>query len=256
MPGTHLFLPRREASFQVVLLESQKGTVMDTQKLVLVIDDDAGFLGAVSELLRLEGYTVFTASDCTAGWGILAEQKPEVLILDWNLPGTDGISLLRRMRSSPAPKKPYTIMVTARSDSSDVVRGIHEGADDYLRKPFDNTELVARIEVGFRTRALELQLAEQTRKTAVLEMAGAVAHEIGNPLTAAKLLHVRMSRHVEAQQNPELARELSSLGAELQRIEALVRKVQSLDHVRSVPYAGDLRIVDIHGDKPDPSSGV
>ncbi len=220
---------------------------MEMQKTVLVIDDDTSFLGAVTELLKLEGYTVSAAADGTAGWNMLAQGTPEVLILDWNLPGTDGISLLRRMRSSLANNMPYTIMVTARSESADVVRGIHEGADDYLPKPFLNSELLARIEVGFRTRALERELAEQIRNSAVLEMAGAVAHEIGNPLAAAKLLHARVSRHAEIGQNPELARELDALGGELQRIETLVRKVQSIGRVRSVPYAGDLRIVDIHG---------
>jgi len=226
---------------------------MDQQNTVLVIDDDLGFQGAVAELLRMEGYLVQTASDCSTGWNLITEKKPVVLVLDWNMPGSDGISLLRRMRSSPDPNHPYTIMVTARSDSEDVVRGIREGADDYLRKPFDNAELIARVGVGVRTRALERQLAEQIRKTTVLEMAGAVAHEIGNPLAAAKLLQLRIAQHHDVAGCPELGRELDLLSEELRRIEELVRKAQSIKTIRSVPYAGDLRIVDLHGgEKPAP----
>jgi DNA-binding response OmpR family regulator len=220
---------------------------MDQQKTVLVIDDDLAFQTAVAELLRLEGYLVLTASDCAGGWDVISEQKPEVLVLDWNMPGSDGISLLRRMRSSPDPNHPYTIMVTARSDSADVVRGIREGADDYLRKPFDNAELIARVGVGVRTRELERQLAEQTRKTTVLEMAGAVAHEIGNPLAAAKLLHLRISQNTQVAGSTDLAREVGLLSEELQRIENLVRRAQAIGDVRSVPYAGDLKIVDLRG---------
>jgi len=223
---------------------------MEQQGSILVIDDDPDFLTGMVALLRSEGYTVFTAPDCATAWEVLVEQKPEVLILDWNLPGSDGLSLLRQMRTSPDHKHRYTIMVTARSGRGDLVRGIHEGADDYLTKPFDNAELVARIGVGFRTRRLERELADQIRKTTVLEMAGTIAHEIGNPLAAAKLLQQRVASRIDPGNNPELARELSALGAELHRIEDLVRKAQSLSRVHSKPYAADLRIIDIHEDPP------
>lgn len=223
---------------------------MDQQGSILVIDDDPDFLTGMVALLRAEGYTVFTAQDCVAAWDALVQQKPEVLILDWNLPGSDGLSLLRQMRSSPDHKNRYTIMVTARSGRGDLVRGIHEGADDYLTKPFDNAELIARIGVGFRTRRLERELAEQIRKATVLEMAGTVAHEIGNPLAAAKLLQQRIAMRIDPGNAPELARELTALGAELQRIEGLVRKAQSLSRVRSKPYAADLQIIDLHEESP------
>lgn len=222
------------------------GTTMDHPKTVLAIDDDAGFLVAVAELLKAEQYLVWTASDPAEGWNLLERQKPGVVILDWNMPGADGISFLRRIRSSPGLRDLYTIMVTARSDSADVLRGIREGADDYLPKPFDNAELIARIEVGFRTRALQDELAEQIRKATMLEMAGAVAHEIGNPLAGATLLHLRIAQYAEVTGNPELARDVAALQGELQRIEALVRKAQSLNVVKTLPYADALRIVDLH----------
>jgi|WetSurMetagenome_2_1015567.scaffolds.fasta_scaffold31985_2 DNA-binding response OmpR family regulator len=225
---------------------------MEQQGSILVIDDDPDFLTGMVALLRAEGYTVFTAPECTAAWDVLGEKKPEVLILDWNLPGTDGLSLLRQMRASEDHKHRYTIMVTARSGRGDLVRGIHEGADDYLTKPFDNEELIARIGVGFRTRRLERELAEQIRKATVLEMAGTVAHEIGNPLAAAKLLQERIASRLSSGDMGELRRELTALGVELQRIEALVRKAQSLTRVHSKPYAADLRIIDIHEEPPPP----
>jgi DNA-binding response OmpR family regulator len=221
---------------------------MEHPKTLLVVDDDLDFLTGMVVLFRGEGYSVYTANDCAAAWQMMEEKQPEVLVLDWNLPGADGLSLLRRMRSSPAHKNRYVVMVSARGDRGDLVRGIHEGADDYLRKPFDNAELVARVEVGFRTRSLERELAEQMRKTTVLEMAGTVAHEIGNPLAAAKLLQQRLAQHAEVMENEALAHEVSALGAELQRIEALVRKAQSLNSVTSKPYADSLRIIDLHND--------
>ncbi len=219
---------------------------MEEQQSILVVDDDPDFLTGVVALLRAEGHAVFTATNCTKAWDVMVAQGPEVLILDWNLPGSDGISLLRRMRSSPEHKNRYTIMVTARSGRADIVRGIREGADDYLTKPFDNAELVARIGVGFRTRALERELAEQIRKTTVLEMAGAVAHEIGNPLAAAKLLQEHSLLLANRENLPELVRDLAAMGSELLRIESLIRKAQSLTRVNSKSYAADLHIIDIH----------
>jgi DNA-binding response OmpR family regulator len=219
---------------------------MEAARSVLVVDDDPDFLTGMRFLLKGEGYAVHTANDATAAWKVLEEVKPGVLVLDWNMPGTDGLGLLHQMRSSAAHKNCYVVMVSARGSGGDLVRGIHEGADDYLKKPFDNTELVARVEVGFRTRALERDLAEQIRKTTVLEMAGAVAHEIGNPLSGAKLLQQRLARRPEVANNPELAEEVAFLGAELQRIEALVRKAQSLSDVTSRSYANHLKIIDLN----------
>jgi DNA-binding response OmpR family regulator len=223
---------------------------MEKSQTLLVVDDDIDFLNGMSVLLLGEGYSVHTAADYEAAWKIIQETKPEVLVLDWNLPGTDGLGLLRQLRATDEHRNRYVIMVSARGSRSDLVQGIHEGADDYLRKPFDNDELVARVEVGFRTRALERELTEQIRKTTVLEMAGTVAHEIGNPLFAAKLLQHRLSQHAEVMENAALSHEVSALGTELQRIESLVRKAQSLSRVVSKPYAGDLRIIDLRGDAP------
>jgi DNA-binding response OmpR family regulator len=223
---------------------------MEQSKALLVVDDDTDFLTGMKVLLQGEGYAVHTAGDCGKAWTIIQETKPEVLVLDWNLPGTDGLGLLKQLRATAEHRNRYVIMVSARGSRADLVQGIHEGADDYLRKPFDNDELVARVEVGFRTRALEGELAEQIRKTTVLEMAGTVAHEIGNPLFAAKLLQQRLAMHPEVMENAALSHEVSALGSELQRIESLVRKAQSLNSVVSKSYAGNLRIIDLQGDAP------
>jgi DNA-binding response OmpR family regulator len=168
--------------------------------------------------------------------------------MDWVLPDTDGVTLIRTMRASAEHRERYVIMVTGRSGKEDLIRGMDEGANDYLPKPFYNEELLVRIRVGIRTRKLEEELAQQVRRTTVLEMAGSLAHEIGNPLSAITLLETKLSRDPRLASMPDITRDLSALKNELQRIESLVRKAQHITTVHTIPYAGDLQIIDLnHG---------
>jgi DNA-binding response OmpR family regulator len=224
---------------------------MATPIPLLVIDDDTDYVSGMIALLEGQGYRVFSAIDGDTAWKLLETEKPEVVLVDWNMPGLDGLQLIRRMRAEESHRGRYAIMVTARSGRTDIITGMEAGANDYLTKPFNNEELLARIQVGIRTRALERELAEQVRRATVLEMAGSVAHEIGNPLAGAKLLHLKLLKHPELQALPDVRRDLEDLGSELHRIELLVRKAQNITRVRSKAYAGDLRIIDFDGNDPD-----
>jgi DNA-binding response OmpR family regulator len=224
---------------------------MATPIPLLVIDDDTDYVSGMIALLEGQGYRVFSAVDGDTAWKLLETEKPEVVLVDWNMPGLDGLQLIRRMRAQESHRGRYAIMVTARSGRTDIITGMEAGANDYLTKPFNNEELLARIQVGIRTRALERELAEQVRRATILEMAGSVAHEIGNPLAGAKLLHLKLLNHPQVQALPDVRRDLDDLGSELHRIELLVRKAQNITRVRSKAYAGDLRIIDFDGNDAD-----
>jgi DNA-binding response OmpR family regulator len=224
---------------------------MATPVPLLVIDDDTDFVTGMVALLEGRGYRVFTAANGDTAWELLEMGKPEVVLVDWNMPGLDGLQLIRRMRAEESHRGRYAIMVTARSARADIITGMEAGANDYLTKPFNNEELLARIQVGIRTRALERELAEQVRRATVLEMAGSVAHEIGNPLAGARLVHLRLLHRPEVQALPDVRRDLDDLGSELHRIELLVRKAQHITRVRSKSYAGDLRIIDFGDEDTD-----
>lgn len=221
---------------------------------VLVIDDDHDFLASMVALLRPLGYHVATARDGQEGWAKIVSDKPDVLLMDWVLPDTDGVALIRRMRASAEHRERYVIMVTGRSGKEDLIRGMDEGANDYLPKPFYNEELLVRIRVGIRNKKLEEELAQQVRRATVLEMAGSLAHEIGNPLSAITLLHAKLSRDARLASVPDIGRDLAALKNELTRIEALVRKAQHITTVSSKPYAGDLQIIDLNNGPAGPSS--
>jgi len=132
---------------------------------VLVAEDDPMFRKILTVWLGRWGYRVLVAEDGTTAWNMLQEEDaPDLLILDWMMPGVDGPELCRRIRKAPSASYHYILLVTAKNESQDVVAGLEAGADDYLTKPFDQSELRARLRVGNRILALQADLIESREK--------------------------------------------------------------------------------------------
>lgn len=131
---------------------------------ILVAEDDAPSRFMLQSLLTSWGYSVITAADGTEAWQILSEpDHPQLLLLDWMMPGIEGPEIVRRLRARTPKKTYYSIIITSRSDSSSAVSALNSGADDFVGKPFDNYELRARISVGYRTNVLQSALAEHIK---------------------------------------------------------------------------------------------
>ena len=114
---------------------------------ILVVDDDVALAEMISIVLRGEGYVPIQAFDGKEALDLFPDAKPDLVLLDVMLPGLDGIqvcSAIREMSGVPV------IMLTAKGDTTDVVRGLESGADDYVVKPFNPKELVARIRTRLR----------------------------------------------------------------------------------------------------------
>jgi DNA-binding response OmpR family regulator len=131
---------------------------------ILVADDDPLYRKLLEAALRSWGYEVHLAADGDQAWEVIARTSASLLaILDWSMPGTDGLELARRMRELPASRFVYVMLLTARSSREDVIRGLKAGADDYITKPCHNDELYARIQVGVRMLRLQQNLADRVR---------------------------------------------------------------------------------------------
>ncbi|MBE9402960.1 MtrAB system response regulator MtrA [Brachybacterium sp. p3-SID1565] len=120
---------------------------MTTPSRILVVDDDQAIAEMVGIVLRGKGYEVITFPDGASALEAFARVRPDVVLLDLMLPGMDGIEVCRRLRAGSGVP---IIMLTARTDTADVVEGLEAGADDYLTKPFEPEELVARIKARVR----------------------------------------------------------------------------------------------------------
>jgi two-component system, OmpR family, response regulator len=123
---------------------------------VLVVDDDAELRTLLSDYLQRNGYRVTTAADGRSMWSAIEVTKPDIIVLDLMMPGDDGLTLCRNLRArSSIP----IIMLTARGEETDRIVGLEMGADDYLAKPFNPRELLARLKsVLRRTRMLPVDL--------------------------------------------------------------------------------------------------
>jgi diguanylate cyclase (GGDEF)-like protein len=118
--------------------------------LVIVVDDDVDIARFVEVNLRLQGYDVLLAQDGETALALIEERCPDLAIIDWMMPRLDGLELTRRLRANPLTTPMPIILLSARSQTAEKVMGLTAGADDYLVKPFDTLELVARVRSTLR----------------------------------------------------------------------------------------------------------
>jgi DNA-binding response OmpR family regulator len=132
---------------------------------VLIADDEATSRHLIQATLGGWGFEVLVAVDgCEALRVLQGSRGPEIAMLDWMMPGIDGLDICRQMRATMPNAGTYIILVTARGGLENVVRGLEAGADDYITKPFDPRELRARLHVGVRIVQLQRALLERFRE--------------------------------------------------------------------------------------------
>jgi phosphoserine phosphatase RsbU/P len=123
---------------------------------ILIADDDPVLRIVLNGTLNESGYEVIETCDGLAAWDALRQvDGPKIAILDWGMPGMDGTEVCRRAREEPRTVGSYLILLTARLGETEVAEGLDAGASDYLTKPFNDRELLARVRVGLRV--LEVQ---------------------------------------------------------------------------------------------------
>lgn len=128
---------------------------LSVENRVVIADDDPISLEMLHLLLESQGYTVFDAEDGEAAWELIQKTGARLVISDWEMPRLRGIDLARRVRNFAGGAYVYFILQTSREESSDLVAALLAGADDFLRKPVDPAELLARLRVGERIQSFE-----------------------------------------------------------------------------------------------------
>lgn len=128
---------------------------------ILIAEDDLTSRSILTAVLKKWDFDPIVTKDGAAAWELLQQpDAPGLILLDWNMPGLDGLEVCRRVRKLDARNPPYVILLTARDRKGDIVQGLQAGANDYIAKPFDSEELQARIGVGRRMLELQSHLLE------------------------------------------------------------------------------------------------
>ena len=121
-----------------------------TAKTVLIVDDEAPIREMIAVALEMADYRVLEADNAQAAHAIIVDDQPDLLLLDWMMPGTSGIELARRLKREEATAELPIIMLTAKGEEDNKIQGLEAGADDYITKPFSPRELVARLKAVLR----------------------------------------------------------------------------------------------------------
>lgn len=135
---------------------------------ILIAEDDLVSRSMLESLLTKWGHSVEVTCDGSAAWQVLQrDDAPQMAILDWMMPGLDGLEVTRRARAQESARSLYVIVLTALGSKSHIIQGLEAGADDYMAKPFDPQELRARVNVGERILNLQNELSERLRQLEV-----------------------------------------------------------------------------------------
>ncbi len=161
---------------------------------LLLVEDDAAIAELVEWHFTREGFRVRQTADGDEALTLVREQLPDIILLDWMVEGTSGIEVCRQLRRSPETANVPIIMLTARGEEADRIRGLTTGADDYILKPFSPRELIARVNAVLRR--VRPALAGETLFYADLSM-DTVAHKVrrGGGVVALGPTEFRLLRH-------------------------------------------------------------
>ena len=194
---------------------------------VLVVEDEMAIAELIAVNLRHHGMLAVLAEDGDAAQTAIDDVLPDVILLDWMLPGQSGLVLARRWRADPRTKRIPILMLTARGDEPDKVAGLDAGADDYITKPFSTQELLARIRAVLRRRAPEQ--ASDVVRIGALQLDGST--------------HRVTFRHTPLQLGPTEFKLLNYLMHHAERVHT---RSQLLDRVWGDHVFIEERTVDVH----------
>jgi len=210
---------------------------------ILIAEDNDISRRILEAVLVKWSYEVTSASDGNEAWEKLQEKDaPRLMVLDWMMPGINGVEICRRMRQIDVVEPMYIILLTARDNKNDIVEGLRAGADDYIAKPFDKDELRARIDVGRRVVELQEALLEKEKLQVIFEMTGTICHELSQPMQAISGNSELILMDIQ-EDNP-FYRNIKTIKDQVDRMGNITRKLKTITRYKTKDYIKG-KIIDI-----------
>ncbi len=216
------------------------------QKTILIVDDAPANIRALADILSAN-YEISAATSGSDALELAASPDsgaaPDLILLDIVMPAMDGYEVCRRLRSNPETKETPVVFITASTDEKTLENAFAAGGNDYVRKPVSRIELLTRIHSALTQQELARKLAAEEKLQGVLEMAGAVCHELNQPLQSItgfiQLLDLQTSRDDPRVEYIDIIKD------QAERMAGITRKLMRITRYETIPYIENTKIIDI-----------
>lgn len=210
---------------------------------ILITDDSPVYVKLMEKILEKNRYGTLTAMDGTACLKTAKSLNPDLILLDVIMPGINGFEVCRVLKQDMETKDIPIIFVTSNTDDNTLKKAFMAGGTDYVRKPPNRIELLARIKSALAQKELVEKRSQEEKLKGVLEMAGAVCHEMNQPLQAmfgiAEILLMDISKD-----DPQY-RDLEKLREQAVRLGNITKKLMTITKYETRDYVGEKKIIDI-----------
>lgn len=210
---------------------------------VLIVEDEKDTRFILEKLLSRNNYEVVSAVNGQEALEVLKTFTPKVILADWTMPVLDGLALCNILKNDEKHKLVYFIILTARSSLKDRIMGLDVGADDFLVKPVENQELLARIRSGVRIFNLQNELRSVEHSKAVIEMACTIGHKINNPLSSLVLLVKNIENDLSETEKSKISEDLASVNEAIERIKKFANELNHLQNPEVIGYYEEKRMI-------------
>lgn len=215
----------------------------EVKRNILIVEDEEHTRYLLERLLTLNNFDVRTAENGIDALNTMTNFKPEIILADWNMPEMDGVELCSRIKSNPDLKHIYFIMITAKTTTQEKVIGLDTGADDYITKPVENDELLARIRSGLRIYDLQQEIRQLEHEKALLEMAATLGHQMNNPLSAINMALTSLKKNIQNKNYNDVDDDIILIQQSVQRMQEITQKLMMLKDPKLVTYLGNLKML-------------
>ncbi len=210
---------------------------------VLIVEDEPETRYILDRLLTKNNFDVITAENGEEALEKIKLKPPKVVVADWTMPVMDGIELCKILKQKDVYKSVYYIILTARVLIEDRVKGLDIGADDFLTKPVENEELLARIRAGVRIFNLQNELKKVEHTKALIEMACTIGHQINNPLSSLMMSLQNIESEINVDDNDELKSDLELIHKSITKIKQLTADLTQLQNPEMIDYASNNKML-------------
>lgn len=213
------------------------------KRKILIVEDEEHTRYILERLLSVKNYEVRSAENGIDALNTLTNFRPEIILADWNMPEMDGVELCNRIKSNPELRDIYFIMITAKASTQEKVIGLDTGADDYITKPVENEELLARIRSGLRIYDLQQELRQREHEKALLELAATLGHQMNNPLSAVTMALTSLKRNVQRKNLDDINDDIKLIQQSIARIQEITQKLIMLKDPKLIDYLNDIKML-------------